>query len=434
MRFLSQRSWIVGAALLATGAQAAGYEKVVTWSGKYVGIGGAATSSVQGSESLYFNPAGLTSDGEKKWDASLNFSPTWAKFSGPVIKDGDTKEGNWKLLPIVGATLAYSVDPKWNVALGYYVAGGAQAEYSGIDPSSVSAGFEYIGPQTVKTDLKIMELALGGSYKINSNFSLGAAWRVAFVNAAFATYSPHPLSASSAATYLNLTGLTATKWNGFRLGGQYRSDDGKWGLGASLRSSLGFGAKGKVSGKAEHPANNANEGDIAEADVTVFNTFPLQVAVGGDWACGDKWHFFSEYVWTQYSKNKQLDFEGSFTLPALLGGTVKNMADTPIVQNWRDQHNVRLAAAYSGIENWPIRAAYIFTSAVVPKSSALASFPAPGIGNTFTLGTGHTVGRVELNGAVEYSFEKATVVAGEGTVGDYNVKAWGLHLGASMKF
>ena len=46
---------------LSTLSFAAGLEKSTLWSGKYMGFGGAAASSVEGGESLYFNPAGLIS-------------------------------------------------------------------------------------------------------------------------------------------------------------------------------------------------------------------------------------------------------------------------------------------------------------------------------------------------------------------------------------
>lgn len=427
MWFLSQRSWLVGAALLATGAQAAGYEKVVTWSGKYVGIGGAAASSVQGSESLYFNPAGLASGSDKKWDASLNFSPTFAKFSGPVIKNGDVKQGNWKLLPIVGATVAYNVDSKWTVATGYYVSGGAQAEYTGINPSDLAATYDVIGAQTVKTDLKILEWSIGGSYKLDEHWSFGAAWRASFVSAAFSTYV---LDTPSVVKYFDLHDLSAKKWNGFRLGIQYRGDDNKWGLGLAFRSAAGFTAAGKASGKVETAAVGQGA-DIPEVDATVSNTFPMQIGFGGDFTCGEHWRLFSEYTWTQYSKNQQIDFTGTIT--TAITGSV-DLATQPLKQRWMDQHNIRLAGEYTGFATLPIRFAYVLTSQVVPKSTAKASFPAPGLGHTFTLGSGYDLGRVSLNGALEYSFETATVAAGEGVTGDYNVKAWGLHLGASMKF
>ncbi|RYZ96382.1 MAG: hypothetical protein EOP11_23560, partial [Proteobacteria bacterium] len=70
------------AALVGGNAYAGGFEKNLSWSGKYAGIGGAAVSIVEGSESLYFNPAGLASKRGANGDVSLNFSPTFVKFKG----------------------------------------------------------------------------------------------------------------------------------------------------------------------------------------------------------------------------------------------------------------------------------------------------------------------------------------------------------------
>ena len=63
----------VALALPAAEARSAGYEKATTWSGRYVGIGGAAASIASGSEAIYFNPAGLA--GTERAEASLNLSP-----------------------------------------------------------------------------------------------------------------------------------------------------------------------------------------------------------------------------------------------------------------------------------------------------------------------------------------------------------------------
>ena len=77
---------LAGAAAIAVlsgqSASAAGFEKSILWSGKYAGQGNAAVSSVSGAESLYFNPANLA--GSKGTDLTVNLSPTFSKFSGPV--------------------------------------------------------------------------------------------------------------------------------------------------------------------------------------------------------------------------------------------------------------------------------------------------------------------------------------------------------------
>lgn len=427
MKRINNKSWILGAGLVAVSSvQGAGYEKVVTWSGKYSAIGGASSSTAQGSDALYFNPAGL--GGSEGWDVNVNFSPTRVKFSGPIVRDSEVKEGVWRTLPISAVTASYAIDPKLTAGVGFYTAGGAVAQYDSIDPIVTSSGsFSFMTPQTVKTDLKIMELSVGAGYKLDEHWSFGAAWRAAFVNAAFNTYA----LTSTVIKYIDLHDLTATKWNGFRLGAQYRASANKWGVGAILRSSLGFTANGKVSGRVA-TAVPAQGGTITEADATVSNTFPLQVGVGGDYALTEQWRLFTEYTWTQYSKNQQIDLTGTAAVPALASTT--DLATTPLPQQWRDQHNIRLAAEYTGFENLPVRFAYVITSQVIPKSTARAIFPAPGLGHTFVAGVGHKVGAFDLNAALEYSMESATVAGGDGLAGDYTVKAYALHLGAGYKF
>ena len=63
--------------------QGAGLEKSTSWSGRYAGIGGAAVSSVEGSESLYFNPANLATT--QGIEVSGNFSGIFPQFSAPYV-------------------------------------------------------------------------------------------------------------------------------------------------------------------------------------------------------------------------------------------------------------------------------------------------------------------------------------------------------------
>jgi hypothetical protein len=63
---------------------AGGFEKTVQWSAKNSAIGGAAASSVDGADALYFNPAGLVDNQSgKKAEISANFSPTVGQFECP---------------------------------------------------------------------------------------------------------------------------------------------------------------------------------------------------------------------------------------------------------------------------------------------------------------------------------------------------------------
>lgn len=428
MKMMHQYSWLlVAGALIASAANGAGYEKNIPFSGRYAGIAGASVSSVQGPESVFFNPAGLA--GSEGWQANIDFSPTFAKFSGPVIKNGDVKQGERLMIPIFGVSVSKSLNEKWTLGAAFGSVGGSQAKYTDVNATDVDAtNYAALGAQTVKTDLKIYELGLAAGYKLNPNWSFGASWRATFVQAGFSTYSPHPLVASNVAQHLSIYDLSDKQWLGFRFGVQYRADSNNWGLGAALRTHQTFATEGKASGRL---GTSTIAADIGEVDAGVKSAFPLQLLIGGDFRVSEKWKMFTEYVWTQYSKNKEVELSGTLNVPTF--GAVP-LASKNIKQDWFDQHHIKLAAEYAGFADWPLRFGYIFTTQVVPKGNALASFPSPGVGHNFTLGTSHNIGNVALSAAFEYGVEGAYVAPGSGVDGDYKVDAYVVHLGADFKF
>ena len=54
------------------------------WGGDTSGVAGIATPYIQGSEAVYFNPAGLANDKAGAQDVSLNVSPTMAVWKAPI--------------------------------------------------------------------------------------------------------------------------------------------------------------------------------------------------------------------------------------------------------------------------------------------------------------------------------------------------------------
>ncbi len=421
---------LAGGGILAARVEATGYEKVVLWSGKYSALGGAAASSVQGPQALYFNPAGL--GGIESPEVSLQVSPTWVQFKGPALQANIQDKGKNIVFPLGGAFVSYPLNERLGLGLGFYVAGGSASKYTGLDPTKLNAGFDNIGKLENSVKLEITEASLGVGYKLNKNLKVGMAWRSLFVRAAFKSVEATNL----VITNLDLSGLKQNKYNGFRFGTQFRPDSGNWGLGLSLRSAVTFNVKGNSSGRYEYTSAVAaatgvsSAGDITGGKVAVKNTFPLQASIGGDFKFTDNWTFFPEYTFSQYSVDDHLEIDGRITV----GSTVSEIPS--IDQKWQDSHGFRLGNEYQLSENLVLRGAYALTTNATRKTTALAVLATPGIGHTFAVGAGlpQLSENLSLDTAIEYSIAKATIGPGGARQGKYQSRAYAVHLGADYRF
>lgn len=376
-------------ALASTQAWSAGYEKSIMFGGRASGTAGIATPYVQGSEALYYNPAGLARDKDGH-DVSLNVSPTMPKFKAPVVANDTTVTADSKTALPVALMYNQNITDSLGLGIGYYVSGGLKADYTGL-----SSG-EY------KSDLNISEIALGAGYKVTDSLKVGLAYRILMAKASFAV---GPLA---------LNNLSDTNYAGFKLGAQYKLNE-KTFFGLSYRSAANFSAKGKesITGR-------------ADTDVTTHTVMPDAITVGAQYNMNESWNLMWEYVFTNYSRVKSLQYETATTTSFL-------------EQHWKDQHNIRLAGEYLGF-GLPVRFGYIWTSQVVPSDLARATFTPPGQAHTLTLGTGATVmDGLALNGGFEYTMASGngatSTTSGVTTyLGKYSVDEFALHLGASYTF
>ncbi len=416
---------LASALLMSVQAYGAGYEKTIMWGGRSAGLAGIATPYTEGSTALYFNPAGLVSD-KVGQDVSFNISPTWAKFEGPIADSGATESSEQKLSTPLGLIYGNTLSEKMGFGVGLYVSGGSYASYEDVAFTTPTS------TPDIKTDLMLMELAAGYAYRVNENLKLGAAWRVSMAQADFAF-----IQRSAGGTLLNLEAkdLEDTNYVGFKLGAQYKVSEATK-IGFVYRSEVELEAEGKFGGNVYTAGPTL---PIDETDATAKTTFPMAATLGVQHDLNENWKLFGEYAWTEYSKIDKVVVEGNVTRS---GGTAVT-SNPEVIQKWKDQHNLRLAAEYLG---WgmPFRFGYGYTSQVTNSDYARASFTAPGAGHTLTLGTGRTIGEsMQIDGGFEYTLVEgdgkgaAAGSSGVGTdlrAGDYTTTAYALHLGFSYMF
>jgi hypothetical protein len=246
---------------------------------------------------------------------------------------------------------------------------------------------------------------------------------------------------------------------------QYAPEGANWATGLNVRTPIKFNLKGTASGSVQYMgggalaaanALNADAKALTGGAAEVASQLPTQVALGGHWDVADKQvGLFFEYVWTNYAAIKSIDVTGNITTPAdvvnsaqqtalgstgaALGGALNNKTSAlpDFATAWFDQSQIRLATELRYVDNWPIRVGYVITSQVVPGGNARATFSSPGLGHTFTLGTGTKFLQEKMG--VDLAFEYSTasgksVGSAQAKAGTYKTQAVDLHAGVSYLF
>jgi len=421
---------ILAVALLSSNAHASGFEKAVMWSGKYAGAAGAgAAGGVSGSQSLYFNPAGLASAG----DVSLNYSPTWINVDGSLVTATRVDQSRPGVLPFGGGFVSYGSGP-WGFGMGAYLAGGEKAIYPNVDLTPISNSFTTYTP-TLETDLVIVEYSIGGAYEVMPGLKFGAAWRISKATGTLSSILE--TTTNTAFSHIVIRDAKDTRYNGFRLGAMYEDPANfRWGVGASYRSKVTFDAPGTGTGETiviPAPVNSVTAQNVADTRIGV--SLPAAYSVGGHYAVNDSFKLLAGIDYVKYSVDDQVYIIGTAN-----GVTIPNIA-----LNWSDEWNWRLGVEYSGIHALKLRAGYVRTSQVTNTTNAKATLAPPAGGNTFTIGAGYSVmANLDIDGAFEYAHASGDgsmtmptsslkeLLAGVTTTTKANV--YGVHTGVTYRF
>ena len=413
-------------ALSATQSFAAGFEKTVMWSGRWAGVAGAAAGAVEGADSLFYNPAGLVQGGER--EVSLNYSPLFTQTSGAQTTNNEKLDSKHLTKHVFGATSKININKDIAVGAGLYVSGGSGSEFDYVDFSGINANYRDLKP-AVKSDVKILEVGLGGAYRLTQNLSAGVTWRTSIAQADFSSADVSLTSSGNALINTVFKEMKGENYEGFRLGLQYANNEKTWGLGASYRSSIDLSLDGSASGEAEFAANGANLKMTGGNNVTLSTAFPQQLNFGGFYKYNEHGTFFAEYSWTDYSENKEIKISGD----ALNLATTNVLAGKSIVLKWHDAHALKVGNEYY-FGNWALRTGYALTSRVTDKSNVSITFTAPSLGHSFTLGTGTSFMNktlfLDISG--EFSTAKGDGARSNGISGEYTSQALGLH--TSIKY
>jgi long-chain fatty acid transport protein len=428
----------------ASQASAAGYEKSIMWGGKTGSVAGISTSYIEGADSLYFNPAGLVQKAPGQ-DLSFNISPVASKFSGPYNNNNDVETSATNIAVPLSLIYSNTLNDQWAFGVGGFISGGSKVTYDNINyPDAVS------NPST-KTDLQIAELSVGGAWKPLPAWKFGVSYRYVMAQANFAFFQRAfvPAGQAGAGTYLGIVNASLNdlkdQESAFKLGAQWELNE-KTHMGLTYRSEVPINATGNISGDFYKKSGGlVPSGAITGTSASAATVFPQAITLGADHNFTDVWQGLCEIAWTNYSRVDSISTGVHTTAGG--GGTIK--IDNPsIIQQWKDQWNLRLGGNFMGWD-WPLRFGYGLTTQVTDSAWARPTFTPPGLSHTLTVGSGHrfVLGgqKLDFNGAGEYTF-----VSGSGTghaagdnapstttdirSGDFATSSFALHLGLAYNF
>jgi long-subunit fatty acid transport protein len=407
-----KKIYLIASMALTSTAYGAGFENPALWSGQNAGQANAVVSSVSGSQSIYFNPAGLA--GQTGSEVSVNFSPTELWFSGPLI-GGNSLRSKDEFAPVFGVTGSYAINSKLTAGIGVYTSGGGEADYNPVNLSSIG-----LTPADLKGDVSFEELSVGLGYEILPGLKIGAAWRAVYANASLSLPSINPANlAGSVDTQFN--NLSQFNLKSYKVGILWSTEDKVWGAGVDFRSNASFN---NMTGTF-NMTSLATGTTVDQGSASTSLALPSQLSVGVTHAFSPTLRMNLQYDLTNYSEIS--------SIPANTVGPVTGSQSNPVPAGWSNLSTIRIGGECTAVPTWAFRAGYVYSSQIIPAVNALPVFTAPGRSNTFDLGVGKALSdATHVDVALGYNHGMGQGYASNG--GSYADSELAIHTGATVAF
>ena len=389
---------------LALGA--GGYEKPSLFSPEATGLGGAVSSSVDGSTALIFNPAGINKD-----EAQLNISITKGGLEAPLFDDNQSFKTENDFIYPLGLMFSKKYSEKISYGFGVYGLAGLSIKYSEKDLGSLSNEMSTFSLDPY-AELSVLEYNASVAYHFNKKLSLGLSIRGQQAEGGFSkgtvSYSKGlggfgvPDGTLVGASNVELYDLEGSEFGSYNLGMQYKEKN--WGFAFVYRSRVEFDLSGKARGDLAYSntgstlVNLQSGGAITPVSGQAYNLngdssnvtteIPEQYKIGGHYILNKKHTIMLEYALTKYSNNDKLNISNTSLTNSLTGEKINVES---INQNWDDLSDYKLGYQYRIRPDLKLRLGYVISSAVTNKNyaSPLAS-PASKIYHK-TIGIGKTI-------------------------------------------
>lgn len=261
------------------------------------------------------------------------------------------------------------------------------------------------GQQPQESEIALLRSAVGASWQINPQLSLGA--NVGLLYNENRLHAPYVFQTQrtlrGAKTLLNLE-TDGFGWNA--QGGLRWRPVKEVALSLSYTSESTIKTHGTATGNAGVQFRNLGLGAARpdfQYDADVTNVFPQQLSAGVEWKAAKRTTLSAQIDWINWSDAFEtlpvrLSEGNNKDLNNLLGSRRLN-DDIPI--RWRDQYVARIGFEQGLDDHWTLRAGYSYGNNPVPPGT-LTPLTAAITEHTVTAGVGYRQGRLRVDAAYQW--------------------------------
>ncbi len=403
-------------------------------------MGGAAVTGYGDAlDALGANPAALSLLQRPQLDLGGEFGWVNADFHNRANEDAQLHD--------FGAVPTGAIGSKFGpLALGLGVIPDAAltAKWNYNDTPGGLGGATTYGSQTQFSQIALIRFALGASYAITPQLSVGAGFGLLYnSNRLKAPYIiQEQANMAGAKTLLDMS-TDGWGWNA-QFGVLWQPlNNLRFALSYTMPSRLRtYGSASSDAGV--QLANLGLRGVNARTDfdAEVTNNFPQTLSAGLSWKPIPKLEFVAQGDWINWasafdSLEVNLTHTDSALYQALLGN--QNRLNDHVPLDWRDQWVLRLGAEYQLTEHFAVRVGYSYAPNPVP-STTLTPLTAAIDEHVFTTGLGWKSGRYSCDVAYQYHIpqhihiDQSNLLSGEYSNSDIDVNYHWLSVTVGVEF
>ncbi|MGA9119267.1 MAG: outer membrane protein transport protein [Bacteroidota bacterium] len=410
--------------------------KMIGFSAKSVGVGGASIGTFDGTVLMMTNPGGLGFLNGPAVDVNFSLMIPSLKFSNGA--NAETK-GETNYFPLPGLAYAHAdAESPFAWGIGAFTQGGMGADFTLNNPLFRDQNGAYVG-QEYHSKLAVMEGGLSAAYRFTDNLSIGFSAHLVYSTLEFKMpYSLAPsimqgiaqpgmtfgqmFAAPPAAGgfgYTEVTALAAmTDLTAFGFCGKvglaykvndrisfgisytsaspltYKNGKATMDMTAQLNDAFGKAVQGYMAANPSATQVQAQQaiatqfggmgidlskGVVANYDLETKLKMPQSVGAGMSFKATDRLRLAMDVEWVNWSSafdkmSLSLSNGSNANINTMLGNSGALTLEFPM--NWKDAVNVRLGLEYELIPAVVVRGGYAYGKNPVPESTVFPVFPA----------------------------------------------------------
>lgn len=265
---------------------------------------------------------------------------------GPTVTQSDSADDYATAAWVPNAYVATPINERWSVGLGMYTNFGLETDFDDDFLASHIAN---------KTELLSVNLAPSAAFKINDEFTVGAALKVLYADGTIQNSIPENLSLAPALSGLSVLDLEGDAWDvGWSIGALWQPNEATR-VGLSYHSEQNPELEGKIS--SDLLPDLANGGTLDGVDGELTLDLPDTLELGIYHRMNANWALVAGAMWTDWE-----DFEAlEARLPSQAGAPGGDLYNPLLLkeENFQSGWRYSLGAEYY-LDRLTLRAGYAF--------------------------------------------------------------------------